>query len=58
VLDAVRDDTGAVVDFVYREANGRRAYNHLTPDQLIGHRLLELWPEYVGTVCWIAMRNS
>jgi diguanylate cyclase (GGDEF)-like protein/PAS domain S-box-containing protein len=44
-LDAVRDDSGALVDLVYADANPAAiAYNDIPRERLIGARLLELFP--------------
>lgn len=45
MLKAVRDDDGAIVDFVYVEANQAACdYNGMPHDELVGKRLLELLP--------------
>lgn len=45
VLQAVRDETGALVDLEYVEANAAAvAYNRTTREELLGRRLLELFP--------------
>ncbi|HEY8718689.1 PAS domain S-box protein [Pengzhenrongella sp.] len=45
LLEAVRDDAGRVVDFVYVEANPAACeYNGLTHDALVGARVLDLLP--------------
>lgn len=45
LLEAVRDDNGEVVDFVYRDVNrATGAYLGLAPDELIGRTLLETMP--------------
>jgi PAS domain-containing protein len=50
ILRAVRDDSGAIVDFVYAEANQLAAdFNQLSRDELIGTRLLALHPAAAQT---------
>lgn len=45
LLTAVRDDSGALVDLRYLEANDAAvAYNQLTREEMIGARLLDLFP--------------
>jgi PAS domain S-box-containing protein len=49
LLEAVRDETGQIVDFVYVDANPAAcAYNHIDYQSLIGTRLLDLQPGIVG----------
>jgi len=44
-LEAVRDTDGRIVDFTYTAANARaQAYVSLTHDELIGRRMLDLFP--------------
>ena len=44
-LQAVRDDRGAIVDFIYVDANEAAcAYNHMTREDTIGARLLDVLP--------------
>ena len=48
-LEALRDESGAIVDFAYTEANPAAcAYNGMTRDELLGARLLVLLPGHVG----------
>ena len=48
MLEAVRDEGGAVVDFVFADANDSAiVYNHSTREALIGARLLSLLPGLV-----------
>ncbi|MEQ1699571.1 MAG: EAL domain-containing protein [Ilumatobacteraceae bacterium] len=50
LLNAVRDQSGVIVDFVYADANEKAcAYNGIPRAQLIGARLLDLLPGHVGT---------
>ncbi len=45
LLRAVRDDAGRLIDLQYLEANDAAvAYNQLTREQMIGARLLDLFP--------------
>jgi len=45
LLEAVRDESGAIVDFVYVDANPAACkYNGLAHDELVGARLLDLLP--------------
>lgn len=45
VLGAVRDAAGQIVDFEYLDANPAAcAYNGMTRDQLVGRRMLDLFP--------------
>jgi PAS domain S-box-containing protein len=45
LLEAVRDETGQIVDFVYVGANSAAcAYNRMDYEELIGARLLDLLP--------------
>jgi diguanylate cyclase (GGDEF)-like protein/PAS domain S-box-containing protein len=47
LLEAVRDDAGRIVDLEYVDANDAAcAFNHLTREQLLGLRLLDLLPEH------------
>ncbi|NTU70776.1 MAG: diguanylate cyclase [Coriobacteriia bacterium] len=49
-LEAVRDESGLIVDFVYVEANDAACiYNGLSSDELVGARLLDLLPGRDGT---------
>jgi len=49
-LEAVRDDSGQITDFVYVDANPAAcAYNHLDYQDLVGRRLLDLQPGNMGT---------
>lgn len=48
LLGAVRDPSGAIVDFEYRDANEAACReNRLTWDELVGTRLLTLFPAHV-----------
>jgi diguanylate cyclase (GGDEF)-like protein/PAS domain S-box-containing protein len=47
LLDALRDEDGAIVDFVFADANAAAlAINRTTADDLIGGRLLSWFPEH------------
>jgi PAS domain S-box-containing protein len=49
-FEAVRDETGQIVDFVYVDANPAAcAYDNMAYDDLIGTRLLDLLPGHAGT---------
>jgi diguanylate cyclase (GGDEF)-like protein/PAS domain S-box-containing protein len=49
LLEAMRDEEGRVVDFVYRDANSAACrYNGLEHDDLVGRTLLELLPGHMG----------
>lgn len=50
LMQAIRDDTGEIIDFVYTDANEAACtYNHLTREQLVGTRLMELLPGHRGS---------
>ena len=50
-LEAVRDESGEIVDFVFEEANPAACeYNKMTHEQLVGARLLDQFPGQAGTV--------
>ena len=50
LLEAVRDDRGRIVDFVYEYANRAAAEaNRVPSDDLEGRRLLELLPGHIGS---------
>jgi len=50
LLEAVRDETGQIVDFVYLDANPAAcAYNQMSREDLIGARLLDLFGGHAGT---------
>jgi diguanylate cyclase (GGDEF)-like protein/PAS domain S-box-containing protein len=50
LLQAVRDAAGAIVDFVYADANEAACeYNRTRREQLIGMRLLDLLPGQAGS---------
>jgi PAS domain S-box-containing protein len=50
LLEAVRDETGQIVDFVYVDANPAAcAYNRIDRQNLVGARLLDLQP---GSICY------
>ncbi len=45
IFEAVRDDHGEVVDFIFTDANDAAiAYNHSTREKMIGARLLDILP--------------
>lgn len=45
LMQGVRDDSGALTDLLYVDCNDAAwQYNQLTRDQMIGHRLLDLFP--------------
>lgn len=45
LFEGVRDDSGALVDLRYLDCNDAAwQYNQLTRDEMIGHRLLDLFP--------------
>lgn len=47
VLEAVRDEKGKIVDFIYAAANEAACvYNKLPRDQFVGRRLLEVLPAH------------
>ena len=47
VVEALRDDSGRITDFVYTEANAAAcAYNKLSREALIGRRVLEILPTH------------
>jgi PAS domain S-box-containing protein len=49
-FEAVRDETGQIVDFVYVDANPAAcAYDNMTYEVLVGTRLLTLLPGHLGT---------
>jgi diguanylate cyclase (GGDEF)-like protein/PAS domain S-box-containing protein len=49
LLDAVRDESGAIVDFIYADANDAAcAYNQLSREELVGASLMELLPGHRG----------
>jgi len=49
LLEAVRDESGQIVDFVYVDANPAAcAYNGIDSQDLVGARLLDLQPGSVG----------
>lgn len=50
LLRAVRDDSGAIVDFIFADANDAACeYNQVPREQLIGARLLDLLPGQAGS---------
>lgn len=50
LLDAVRDESGRIVNFVFADANPAAcAYNHRDRDKMLGTRLLDLLPDIAGT---------
>jgi len=50
MLEAVRDDQGRIIDFVYTDANEAACrYNQLERAQLVGRRLLDLLPAHTST---------
>jgi diguanylate cyclase (GGDEF)-like protein/PAS domain S-box-containing protein len=49
LLEAVRDESGEIVDFIYADANDAACkYNHVPRDELIGMRLLDLLPGHMS----------
>ena len=49
-FEAVRDESGAIIDFLYADANPAAcAYDRMDYDELVGSRLLTLLPGHVGT---------
>src|SRR5450631_4228140 len=49
-FDPVRDKSGAIIDFVFVDANPAAcAYNHSTREELIGTRLLDIFPGMAAT---------
>jgi diguanylate cyclase (GGDEF)-like protein/PAS domain S-box-containing protein len=49
LMEAMRDEDGRVVDFVYRDANSAACrYNGLEHDELVGRTLLDLLPAHLG----------
>jgi diguanylate cyclase (GGDEF)-like protein/PAS domain S-box-containing protein len=49
LMEALRDEGGRIVDFVYRDANSAACqYNGLEHDDLVGRTLLELLPGHMG----------
>jgi PAS domain-containing protein len=49
-LGAERDESGEIVDFVFEDANPAACeYNKMTYEQLIGARLLDVFPGQAGT---------
>ncbi|WP_407344128.1 PAS domain-containing protein [Pengzhenrongella phosphoraccumulans] len=58
LLEAVRDAAGQIVDFVYLEANPAACtHNRLTLSELLGARLLDLFPGHTGTATLEAYRR-
>ena len=50
LLMAIRNEQGAIVDFVYTEANAAACeFNGLPYEQLVGSRLLDILPGHAGT---------
>ena len=50
LLEAVRDASGVIVDFIYADANDAACdYNQLSRDQLVGASLMQLLPGHRGT---------
>jgi len=50
MLEAVRDDQGRIIDFLYTDANEAACeYNNLERTKLVGRRLLELLPAHTST---------
>jgi len=50
ILGAVRDTAGRIVDFEYLDANPTAcAYNRLSHDELVGTRMLDLFPALADT---------
>jgi PAS domain S-box-containing protein len=49
LMEAVRDDDGMLIDFVFAEANAAAiAYNRMPREQLIGARLLDVMPGHAS----------
>jgi PAS domain S-box-containing protein len=58
VLDAIRDETGHIVDFVYVDANPAACvYNKLDRAEMVGTRLLDLFGGHAGTETLEAYRQ-
>ena len=50
MLEAVRDEKGKIIDFLYTDANEAAcSYNSLSRAQFVGRRLLELLPGHTST---------
>jgi diguanylate cyclase (GGDEF)-like protein/PAS domain S-box-containing protein len=50
LLEAVRDESGAIVDFIYTDANDAAcAYNQLSREQLVGATVMQLLPGHRGS---------
>lgn len=50
LLEAVRDDDGRIVDFIFTDANDAACeYNERTREELVGSRLLDLLPGQAGS---------
>ena len=49
LVNAIRDEAGEIVDFVYIDANQKACeYNRIPRDQLIGARVMDLLPGHAG----------
>ena len=45
IFEAVRDESGKVVDFIFADANDAAIeYNHSTREEMVGGRLLDILP--------------
>ena len=50
LLEAVHDESGAIVDFIYTDANDAAcAYNQLSREQLVGATVMQLLPGHRGS---------
>ncbi len=59
LLQAVRDDAGNVVDFVYADANDAACeYNQIAREDLVGASLMQLLPGHRGTELFAAYCNT
>jgi diguanylate cyclase (GGDEF)-like protein/PAS domain S-box-containing protein len=59
VLQAIRDEAGTIVDFVYTEANDAACeYNQTPRDELVGSSLMQLLPGHEGTGLFDAYCNT
>ncbi|MCT0224767.1 diguanylate cyclase domain-containing protein [Synechococcus sp. CS-1328] len=49
ILGPVHDEAGSIVDLIILRANpAAAAYNHMTMEEFVGARILELWREHVS----------
>ena len=59
MLEAVRDEKGKIIDFLYTDANEAAcSYNKLSRAQFVGRRLLELLPGHTSTGLLDMYRNA